>query len=545
MEEAHYYRYYWGSAWLKVSYCVIRHWNFESIYYLFTFFLNRIGLENTLTAPNPVRVRFAPSPTGHTHIGSGRTALYNYLLARQTDGVFILRIEDTDQKRYVPGAEEELMDSLKWLGITWDEGPGIGGPNGPYYQSQRKEIYQDHARKLIEAGHAYYCFCTPQRLDNIRKEQLGRKENPRYDGLCRRLDPGEAVARIASGERHVVRFKVPETGSITAHDLLRGDITVDHSALDDYVLVKSDGLALYHLAAMVDDHLMGITHVIRGSEWLSTFPLHALIIRAFGWQEPQWVHLSIFLKPSGKGKMSKRETAAAIQDGHSIFVKDLQGLGYIPEGVVNWIALMGWSFDDRTEFFTMADLVQKFNLQHLNPSPAAINFTKLDHFNGLHIRELTPEDLAGRLMPYLKNAGYQVDESFLFKTIPIIRERLVTLDDVLAVAGFIFRDTVEPDPRDLVADKLTIAESENIAKRTYQILSSFPEITKEIAEPPMRMLIEELNYTPGQVFGILRVAVTGQKNSPPLFEVMELLGKGKVLSRLQNAIKLLEGTKGL
>ena len=488
----------------------------------------------------PVCVRFAPSPTGHTHLASGRTALYNYLLARQTGGKFILRIEDTDQKRYVPGAEKELVDSLHWLGIDWDEGPGIGGSNGPYYQTQRKDIYNEYALRLIESGHAYYCFCSSERLQKVHKLQLSRKENPRYDGLCRRLDPGEAQRRVAAGEKHVVRFKIPETGTITAHDLLRGDITVDHSAMDDYVIVRSDGLALYHLAAMVDDHLMGITHVIRGSEWLSTLPLHVLIIRAFGWQEPQWVHLSVFLKPSGKGKMSKRETNQVIKDGYSIFIKDLEGLGYIPEGVVNWISLMGWSYDDRTEYFTMQDLIEKFNLEHLNPSPAAINFTKLDHFNGLHIRNLSREDLAERLKPYLENAGYQVDEQILYRIIPIICERLVTLDDVIEKAGFFFKDDVTPIPAELIGDELTPLESAKIAHQSYAILAALPEITKDLAEPPMRDLVESLNLKAGQVFGIIRVAVTGQKVSPPLFESMEVIGKDKVLKRIQIAINILE-----
>lgn len=488
----------------------------------------------------PVRVRFAPSPTGRTHLGSGRTALYNYLLARQTGGKFILRIEDTDQKRYVQGAEKELIDSLHWLGIDWDEGPGVGGPHAPYRQSERREIYQEYGRKLIEAGRAYYCFCTQERLDMVRKEQLSHKENPRYDGLCRRLDPGEALKRVANGERHVVRFKVPEKGSVTAHDLLRGDIKVDNSALDDFVIIKSDGLALYHLAAMVDDHLMGITHVIRGSEWLSTFPLHVQIIRAFGWQEPHWVHLSVFLKPSGKGKMSKRETSQLIIDGHSIFIKDLETLGYIPEGVVNWVALMGWSFDDRTEFFTLRDLIEKFNLTHLNPSPAAINFTKLDYFDGLHIRNLGREDLAERLAPYLVRSGYQFDENILYQAIPIIRERLVTLDDVILVAGFFFKAEVTPDPKDLVGDELTPAESAKVARNTYQLLASLPQITKDLAEPPMRNLVDESGLKAGQVFGVLRVAVTGQKVSPPLFESMEIIGKDKVLERIQFAIDILE-----
>jgi len=461
-------------------------------------------------------------------------------LARQTGGRFILRIEDTDQKRYVPGAEKGLIDSLHWLGLDWDEGPEVGGPHAPYHQSERREIYQEYARMLIETGHAYYCFCTPERLDMVRKEQLSRKENPRYDGLCRRLDPSEAQTRVSKGERHVVRFKVPETGSVTVHDLIRGDITVENSALDDNVIIKSDGLALYHLAAMVDDHLMGISHVIRGSEWLSTFPLHAQIIRAFGWQEPLWVHLSVFLKPSGKGKMSKREASQLIVDGHSIFINDLKALGYIPEGVINWVALMGWGYDDRTEFFTMKDLVEKFNLTHLNPSPAAINFTKLDYFNGLHIRNLSREDLVYRLAPYIIKVGYRLDEDILYRAIPIIRERLVTLDDVIRIAGFLFKEEVTPNPAELVGDKLTPAESAKIAKDALNILSSLPEISKEVAEPPLRKLVVESGMKAGQVFGIIRVAVTGQKDSPPLFESMEIIGKNKVLERIQSAVDILE-----
>ena len=489
---------------------------------------------------NPVRVRFAPSPTGDTHLASARTALYNYLLARQTGGQFILRIEDTDQKRYVPGADKELMDSLHWLGIDWDEGPEVGGPHGPYYQTQRKAIYQEYAQKLIDTGYAYYCFCTPERLEQVRQEQKSRKENPRYDGLCRRLDPGEAAKRVASGERHVVRFKVPDTGVVTAHDLLRGDITVDYSALDDHVIVRSDGLALYHFAAMVDDHLMGITHVIRGDDWIPSLPLHVLIIRAFGWQEPIWVHLSIFLKPSGNGKMSKRDSDQARLDGYSIFIKDMEKLGYIPEGVINWIALMGWSYDDHTEFFTMQDLIEKFSMDHLNPAPAAIDFTKFDYFNGLHIRHLSREDLARRLAPFIINAGYKLNEEKLYGAVPFIKPRLVTLDDVIPVAGFLFKDDVSPNPSELVGDNLTPAESAKIAREAYRILSGLPEINKDLGEPPLRNLVEQLGLKAGQVFGIIRVAVTGQKNSPPLFECMEIIGKGKVLERIKNAAEILQ-----
>ena len=290
----------------------------------------------------PTRVRFAPSPTGHLHLGGARTALYNYLLAKRTGGQFLLRIEDTDQKRYVPGAEQEIMDGLRWLGIPYDEGPDIGGPSGPYRQTERMDIYQQHAKILVEKGHAYPCFCSPEQLEKMRQEQQKRKETPRYDGTCRRLQPDDAARRVAAGERHVIRFKMPEQGATTAHDLLRGDITVENINVGDYVIVTSNGGPTYHLAAMVDDHLMNISHVVRASEWLSTFPLHVNILRAFGWEEPVWVHLSIFLKPSGKGKLSKRDGIDALKDGHSVFLKDMQSLGYTPEGVLNWIVLMGW-----------------------------------------------------------------------------------------------------------------------------------------------------------------------------------------------------------
>jgi len=489
----------------------------------------------------PVRVRFAPSPTGHTHLGSGRTALYNYLLARQTGGQFILRIEDTDRKRYVPGAEEELMESLRWLGLDWDEGPDVGGPHAPYRQSERRDIYQHYAQQLINTGHAYRCFCTPERLERVRQEQQKQKQTPRYDRTCRAISPEESEARARRGEPHVVRFKMPVEGSITVKDLLRGEMTIENANLDDYILVKSDGLALYHLAAMVDDHLMGITHVMRSAEWLSTFPLHAHIIRAFGWSEPEWVHLSIFLKPSGKGKMSKREAAEAMKDGHSIFIKDLQNLGYLPEAVVNWTALMGWSYDDHTEFFTLQDLVDKFSLQRLNPAPAAINFTKLDHFNGLHIRSLDQTDLANRVRPYLEAAGYQVDQERLLQVIPLIQERMVTLEDAPEVGGFFFQDEIHPEPADLVGKNMTPAASAAALQRAESLLASLPEINHETAEEPLRALAEELGLKVGQLFGLLRVAVTGRSVSPPLLESMAVIGKETVLQRIRQAATTLEG----
>lgn len=488
----------------------------------------------------PVRVRFAPSPTGHVHLGSARTALYNYLIAKKLGGTFILRIEDTDQKRLVEGAEQELIDNLHWLGIEWDEGPDVGGPNGPYHQSERKDIYLKFAEELIERDQAYYCFCTPERLERMRQDQQKNKEIPHYDGTCRRLSKAEAQARVDAGEAHTIRFKMPHEGTTTVHDLLRGDITFENRNLDDYILVKSTGLALYHLAATVDDHLMGITHVIRGSEWLPTFPLHSMIHRAFGWDEPQWVHLSIFLKPSGKGKMSKREAADLIKDGHSIFLKELRGLGYLPEAVINWVALMGWSYDDHTEFFTMQDLKEKFNLEHLNPSPAAINFTKLDHFNGLHIRSLTLEDLAARVKPFFVEQGYAADEATLLKIAPIIQERLQGLDDAPELAGFFFRADVVPATQELLVKGLSAKESLELAEKILSILEMLPDMKLETTEPPFRELVEQSGLKAGQVFGLMRIAVTGQKVSPPLFESMEIIGKEMVVKRMKTAVTMLD-----
>jgi glutamyl-tRNA synthetase len=488
----------------------------------------------------PARVRFAPSPTGHMHLGSARTALYDFLLAKQTGGKFIVRIEDTDRKRFVEGAEQELLDGLKWTGLEWDEGPDKGGPYEPYRQSERKELYLHHARKLIKEGKAFYCFCSPQELGEKRQKQLAEKKNPHYDGTCRNIPLHEAEKRVENGENNVIRFKAPDTGVTTVNDLIRGPISVENRSIDDHILVKTDGWALYHLAAMVDDHEMRITHVIRGAEWLPTFPLHALIVRAFGWDEPVWVHLSVFLKPSGKGKMSKREATDLMKDGYSIFVKDLEELGYLPEAVINWIVLMGWSLDGSTEFFSLHDLIEKFSLKNLNPSPAAINFTKLDYFNGLHIRDLSAKDLAGRLKPFFEKSGITTNKPALEKIAPIIQKRIVTLDEAVAMAGFFFKDNIEPIKEDLIVKDLSQVQSREVLKDVLSIIVQSHSLETEETETSMREYVEKCGYTPGQVFGVMRVAVTGQKVSPPLFESMEIIGKQKVVERLTQSIEILK-----
>lgn len=489
-----------------------------------------------------VRVRFAPSPTGHMHLGSARTALYDYLFARKTGGKFILRIEDTDRKRYVEGAEKELIDGMHWLGIEWDEGPDKGGEYGPYRQSDRKEIYLQYGKELIKRGSAYYCFCSQERLEKVRQQKNAGKDFPHYDGTCRILDPKEAEMRVENGEPHVVRFKSPQSGTTTITDLIRGNITIDNRNLDDYILIKSDGWALYHLAASVDDHLMKISHVIRGSEWLSTFPLHALIHRAFGWQEPVWVHLSVFLKPSGKGKMSKRDAADLLNDGYSIFIKDFQDLGYIPEGVINWIALMGWSYDDRTEYFSMDDLIDKFSLERLNPSPAAINFTKLDYFNKEHIKNMPDEDIAERLLPFFVKNDLHPKIEDLIKLAPILNERLTTLDDAIGISRFFFSEEIQYDASRLCISELTIENTIQIAEEIITVFEKLSELSMSHCENSMQQFLEKNNLSPKQVYTFLREAISGQQVTPPLFESMEILGKAKVIARIKRATDFLESS---
>jgi glutamyl-tRNA synthetase len=497
-----------------------------------------------LNDPVPSRTRFAPSPTGRFHIGGARTALYSYLIAKQGGGQFVLRIEDTDRRRLVPSAEAEIMESLRWLGIEWDEGPDIGGPYGPYRQSERAQIYRRYAQDLVDQGDAYPCFCSPERLARVRKEMRQRRLPPRYDGQCRRISPADAQRRVEAGESHVIRFKTPGEGSTTAVDALRGPIKVENETLDDYILLKSDGMPVYHLGVVVDDHLMKITHVVRTAEWLPTFPLHVLLYQAFGWPQPEWIHPSVFLNPSGKGKLSKRDSGGAKGGVGAIFTLDLREMGYLPEAVLNWMALMGWAYDDHTELFSLVDLIEKFSVGGLNPSPAAVNYSKLDHFNGLYIRSLETSDLAGRMEPFFIEAGIPADRERLERIAPIIQERIRTLDEAVDMAGFFFREEIEPDPEALVGKKMSPGESAQALRRAHEVIAALPSMEIEPLESALRDLAEEMGLKAGQLFGILRMAVTGQRVSPPLIESMEIVGQGKVLERIAHAAEVMEGWEG-
>ncbi|HEV8573143.1 MAG TPA: glutamate--tRNA ligase, partial [Dehalococcoidia bacterium] len=352
-----------------------------------------------------VRTRYAPSPTGDPHLGNIRTALFDWLLARRYGGQFILRIEDTDQARYVEGGVENLIAALRWLGLDWDEGHDIGGPVAPYVQSQRLDIYQEHAKRLIAEDKAYHCYCSPQRLDEVRKAQQARKEPPRYDRHCRDLTPEQRHDAEASGVTPVVRFKTPLTGETSTHDVLRGEVVFQNDTLDDFVILKSDGYPTYHLAAMVDDHLMEITHVIRAEEWLPSAPRHFLIFQAFGWEPPLFAHVSRVLG-SDRAKLSKRHGA------HSVL--EYRDQGYLPDAVVNFLALLGWSLDDHTEIMSRQTLIENFNLDRLIPNPAVFNAEKLLWMNGVYIREMEDGTLVEAVLPFLeRHLRHPVDHGLL------------------------------------------------------------------------------------------------------------------------------------
>jgi len=465
-------------------------------------------------------------------VGGARTALFNWLFARHHNGVFILRIEDTDRTRFVPEALEDIMEGLRWLGLEWDEGPEVGGDYGPYFQSQRLDIYQEHARKLVESGHAYYCYCSPERLARIREEQRRRGEpDVGYDRHCRYLTAKQRADYEAQGIVPVVRLKVPLEGQTTFHDVLHGDITVDNARLDDLVLLKSDGYPTYHLANVVDDHLMEISHIMRADEWLPSVPKHVLLYRAFGWEPPIFAHLPIILAPGGRGKLSKRHGAVS--------VLEFRRQGYLPEAMVNFLALVGWAYDDRTELFTRQELIERFSLEGVSKSPAAFSYDKLDWMNGVYIRMLPPDDLARRLMPFLERAGLAADLPTVQRLIPLIQERLKKLSDAVEWVDFVFVDRISYEPSLLVGKKMTAAESLAALRRARETLAALPDFEEETLEKALRALVEELGLKAGQLFGIIRVAVTGKKVAPPLFGTLSVLGREQALKRMDQALETL------
>jgi len=399
----------------------------------------------------PVRVRYAPSPTGYPHVGNIRTALFNWLFARHHGGSFVVRIEDTDVARKVEGAVEAILEGLRWLGLDWDEGPEVGGNYGPYYQSQRLELYKEAAERLVSQGDAYYCYCSPERLKEMRAEQVKRKQPPGYDRRCRDLSPQERAQKEAEGITPVVRFKTPLEGQTGFNDLIWGDVVFENSTIDDLVLLKSDGYPTYHLANIVDDYLMGITHVLRAEEWLSSTPRHLLLYQALGFEPPQFAHLPMILG-TDRAKLSKRHGAVSITE--------YRELGYLPEAMVNFLALLGWSLDDKTEIISRQELIDNFSLERISRAAAIFNHDKLNWMNGVFIRKLSYEDLLRKIIPFLesrlpKEVKRPISQQYVGRIVPLIQERINTLAEAATYADFFFIDTPEYEASLLVGKKMT------------------------------------------------------------------------------------------
>jgi glutamyl-tRNA synthetase len=496
---------------------------------------------------SPVRVRFAPSPTGYLHVGGARTALFNWLFARRHGGKFILRIEDTDRKRLVKDSLSDIMASLRWLGLDWDEGPEVDGDCGPYLQSQRLPIYQQWAQWLVDNGHAYRCYCTEARLEALRAEQRAKKQQTGYDRHCRTLTREQRAQHEAAGDPSVIRLAIePLKGKTTFHDAIRGDITFNHALLQDAVLLKSDGWPTYHLAAVVDDHFMEISHIMRGDEWLSSVPLGVLLYRAFGWQAPVWAHLPVILNPNGQGKMKKREIHNPDGTTIPVYVKNYKAVGYIEEAMFNFLANIGWSLDGSTEVFTRDQAIAAFDIAGINPSPAAFPYEKLAWLNGVTIRGLEDDDLCGRLLPFVAKSVHMTEKQMakrpeLRPAVPLIKERIKTLAEAGPMLSFFFEDgpLSYPNPSELIAEKMTAEQAVAALEASAVALSALDEFTHDSIEKTLRELAEELGLKVRQLFQVIRVAVTGTKVSPPLFETIAILGKARTVARLAGAKEVL------
>jgi glutamyl-tRNA synthetase len=502
-----------------------------------------------MAAVKTVRVRYAPSPTGYLHVGTLRSALFNWLFARHHGGTFILRIEDTDRARYIEDSLADILDNLRWLGLDWDEGPEVGGDYGPYFQSERREIYQEYARELIASGHAYKCYCRPERLEELRREQRARKEPPGYDRHCRYLTAQQRAEFEAQGLPHVVRLAVPLAGQTGFHDVIYGDITFENATLDDLVLLKSDGFPTYHLANVVDDHLMEISHIMRADEWLPSVPKHVLIYQALGWEPPVFAHLPLILDPGGKGKMSKRKTVDGSGMEHPVMVRDFRQAGYLPEALFNFLLLLGWSYDDKTEIFSRQEAIAYFDLERVNKSPAAFSYDKLERLNGLYIRALPPQELAERLVPFLA-AGLSLSERQVrarpetAAVVPLIQERIKTLQDATPLVDFLYREALDYAPQLLIGKKMTAAESLAALRAVRESLQEVAVFEEDVLETTLRALAEKLGLKAGSLFAIIRVAVTGKEISPPLFGSLAILGRERAMSRLDAAIARLQSLAG-
>lgn len=469
-----------------------------------------------------IRTRMAPSPTGEYHVGHIATLLKNYAFAKKHGGSFILRIEDTDQERKVDGAVERIMHVIRSYGLDWDEGPDKGGEFAPYTQSERLHTYKEYVDKLVANGKAYFCFCSKDRLDAMREEQIAKKELPKYDKHCRHLGAEEVQKNLTEGKSYVVRLAVPENETIEFNDIIRGPIQIESNNIDDQVLLKSDGFPTYHLAVVVDDFLMKITHVLRGEEWISSTPKHIILYKAFGWQPPVYAHIPVFLNPDGKGKMSKRKGTVAAQS----FLEN----GYLPEAMLNFFMILGWAPKDQREILTLEEYIQEFEPSEISAKSVVFDLQKLNWLNGVYIRKLPFAELTTRIEPFLPE---DFPKEKLSVILPLVMERLVTLKDIESVTDFFYRDIVVEKQELLKKGDATIVAEQLTA--TLEKISEISEWNLSAIEQTIRTLQESKDWKKGQYFMMLRVAVTGRTATPPLFETIEVLGKERILARLTAA----------
>ncbi len=504
---------------------------------------------------NKVRVRFAPSPTGPLHIGGVRTALYNYLFAHKHGGDFILRIEDTDQKRFVEGAEDYINEALAWLGISPDEGVREGGAFAPYKQSERMSMYKQYADQLIESGHAYYAFDTPEELDEMRQKLEAARMSAKYDATSRMsmknslsLSADEVQRRIDNGDPYVVRIKLPRQEEVRFHDEVRGWVVVHTNQMDDKVLLKQDGLPTYHLANVVDDHIMQISHVIRGEEWLPSAPLHVLLYRYLGWEDtmPKFAHLSLLLKPNGKGKLSKRDGDAG---GFPVFPLEWKDpktgdissgyreSGYLPEAVNNMLALLGWHPSDNQELFTLDELVQAFSLEKVSKSGAKFDVDKARWFNHKYLQERNSEDIASLIASDIEARGWNPEANYLHQVIDMVKEKVNFAKDIPNVANFFFEEPTSYDEK--VVRKKWKNDVPGLISELGDALAQVEEFTANSIQTAFEAFAASKEKSPGSIMQPMRLAVSGLAGGPPIFEMLELLGKDTVVRRLKTASEVI------
>jgi len=485
-----------------------------------------------------VRVRYAPSPTGLQHIGGVRTALFNYFFARSMGGKFILRVEDTDRERFSEESLKDLYDTLEWLGIKWDEGPEKGGDFGPYVQSERSELYKKYANQLVDEGKAYHCFCTSERLTELREVQKKEKKNYGYDRHCRDLSKEEVDKKMGEGLKSVIRLKIPLEGKTSFDDLILGTVTRKNKDISpDPVLLKSDGFPTYHLANVVDDHLMEITHILRAQEWIPSGAMHVLLYKAFGWEPPLYCHLPMVMGKDGQ-KLSKRHGSTS--------VIDFRKRGYLPEAIINYVTMVGWAYDDSREFFTKEELEKLFSLEKINKAPGVFDYKKLEWFNGQYIRQKSEAELIEEVLPYLKNDGIVSKDvtdhemKIIKNMMSLMTERLHFMSDISELSRFLFKDISKYTLADLIPKKMDFAGTIRALEGARGLVKDFESRSDEENEELFRKKSEEVKIKLGSMLMPLRVAISGSKVSPPIFGSLRLLGEEKALERIDHVIKLLK-----